>query len=103
MNNFNRTWRKKEVKKSEIVAAVADVTDLSRKEAEQAVDIVFDKITEALADGDKVVISGFGTFEVRTRAGRTGRNPRTGEEIKVPAQKTPAFKSGKILKDAVNK
>jgi len=91
------------VKKSEIVAAVADATELSRKDAEKAVDLVFDKITEALADGDKVVISGFGTFEVRKRAGRTGRNPRTGEEIVVPEQKTPAFKSGKILKDAVNK
>ncbi len=91
------------MKKSEIVAAVADATELSRKDAEKAVDLVFDKITEALADGDKVVISGFGTFEVRKRAGRTGRNPRTGEEIVVPEQKTPAFKSGKILKDAVNK
>ncbi len=89
--------------KSEIVAAVADATELARRDAEKAVDIVFDKIIEALADGDKVVISGFGTFEVRKRAARTGRNPRTGEEITVPEQKTPAFKSGKGLKDAVNK
>ena len=91
------------MKKSEIVAAVADATDLARRDAEKAVDLVFDKIVEALADGDKVVISGFGTFEVRVRSGRTGRNPRTGEEIVVPEQKTPAFKSGKILKEAVNK
>lgn len=91
------------MKKSEIVAAVADTLELSRRDAEKAVDVVFDSIVEALADGDKVVISGFGTFEVRTRVARSGRNPRTGEEINVPAQKTPAFKVGKILKDAVNK
>lgn len=91
------------MKKSEIVAAVADTLELSRRDAEKAVDVVFDSIAEALADGDKVVISGFGTFEVRTRVARSGRNPRTGEEINVPAQKTPAFKVGKILKDAVNK
>ena len=56
-----------------------------------------------LKKGEKVVLSGFGTFEVRTRVARSGRNPRTGEEIKVPAQKTPAFKVGKLLKDAINK
>lgn len=91
------------VKKSEIVAALADTLDLNRRDAEKAVDVVFDTIADALAAGDKVVISGFGTFEVRTRVARTGRNPRTGDEISVPAQKTPAFKVGKILKDAVNK
>jgi DNA-binding protein HU-beta len=91
------------VKKSEIVAAVADALELSRRDAEKAVDVVFDSISDALAEGDKVVISGFGTFEVRTRVARSGRNPRTGEELSVPAQKTPAFKVGKILKDAVNK
>ncbi|MCR5112496.1 MAG: HU family DNA-binding protein [Acholeplasmatales bacterium] len=91
------------MKKSEIVAALADTLDLNRRDAEKAVDVVFDTIADALAAGDKVVISGFGTFEVRTRVARTGRNPRTGDEISVPAQKTPAFKVGKILKDAVNK
>ena len=91
------------MKKSEIVAALADTLDLNRRDAEKAVDVVFDTISDALAAGDKVVISGFGTFEVRTRVARTGRNPRTGDEISVPAQKTPAFKVGKILKDAVNK
>ena len=91
------------MKKSEIVAALADTLDLNRRDAEKAVDVVFDTIADALAAGDKVVISGFGTFEVRTRVARSGRNPRTGEEISVPAQKTPAFKVGKILKDAVNK
>ena len=73
------------MKKSEIVAAVADTLEVSRRDAENAVDVVFNSIVEALAKGDKVVISGFGTFEVRTRVARTGRNPRTGEEISVPA------------------
>lgn len=89
--------------KSEIVAMVADKIDVSRRDAEIAVDTFLDAICEALAEGDKVVISGFGTFEVRTRVARTGRNPRTGEEISIPEQKTPAFKAGKMLKDSVNK
>ena len=89
--------------KSEIVATIADELDVTRKDAERAVDTVFKMISDALADGDKVVISGFGTFEVRTRVEREGRNPRTGEIVKVPQQKTPAFKAGKVLKDAVNK
>ena len=89
--------------KSEIVATIADELDVTRKDAEKAVDTVFKMITQALEDGDKVVISGFGTFEVRTRVAREGRNPRTGEIVYVPAQKTPAFKAGKVLKDAVNK
>lgn len=87
--------------KTDIVAAVADKLDLTRKEAEIAVDTVFGEITEALKNGDKVAIFGFGNFEVRTRAERTGKNPRSGEEITIPAQKTPAFKAGKVLKDAV--
>ncbi|MBQ9520110.1 MAG: HU family DNA-binding protein [Acholeplasmatales bacterium] len=91
------------MKKSEIVAKLADLNDLSRKDAEKVVDDFVEIISQALAEGDKVVLSGFGTFEVRTRVARTGRNPRTGEEINVPAQKTPAFKVGKMLKDAVNK
>lgn len=89
--------------KSEIVAVVADDLDVTRKDAENAVDTVFKMITDALAEGDKVVISGFGTFEVRERVAREGRNPRTGEIVKIEAQRTPAFKAGKVLKDAVNK
>ena len=89
--------------KSEIVAAVADELDVTRKDAERAVDKIFDLITMALQDGDKVVISGFGSFEVRERAQREGVDPRHGEPIVIPAQKTPAFKAGKGLKDAVNK
>jgi len=91
------------LKKSEIVASLADSNDLSRGKAEKVVDDLLDLIAEALAKGDKVVLSGFGTFEVRTRVARSGRNPRTGETIDVPEQKTPAFKVGKLLKDAVNK
>lgn len=89
--------------KSEIVAVVADELDVTRKDAERTVDKIFELITQALEDGDKVVISGFGSFEVRERAQREGKDPRTGETITIPAQKTPAFKAGKSLKDAVNK
>lgn len=87
--------------KSEIVAAVADQVNLTRKDAELAIDTFLEAICEGLANGEKVVISGFGTFEVRNRVARSGRNPRTGEEIVIPGQKTPAFKAGKLLKDAV--
>ncbi len=87
--------------KSEIVAMVADKMNLTRKDAEGAIDAFLEAICEGLSNGDKVVISGFGTFEVRDRVARSGRNPRTGEEIIIPGQKTPAFKAGKLLKDAV--
>ncbi len=88
--------------KSELVAIVADKADLTRKQAEVAIDAVLEGIRDGLKEGEKVVLSGFGTFEVRTRAARTGRNPRTGEDITIPEQKTPAFKAGKMLKDSVN-
>ena len=91
------------MKKSELVAQLADSNDLSRRQAEKVIDDFLDLIADELAKGEKVVLSGFGTFEVRTRVARSGRNPRTGEEINVPEQKTPAFKVGKLLKDAVNK
>ena len=87
--------------KSEIVAAVADKANLTRKDAEIAVEAFLDCIAEGLANNEKVVLSGFGTFEVRERVERTGRHPRTGETITIPGQKTPAFKAGKVLKDAV--
>ncbi len=89
--------------KTELVAAVAAKAELSKKDAEAAVAAVVASITDALADGDKVSLVGFGTFEVRERAARTGQNPRTGEKIKIKAAKAPAFKAGKALKDAVNK
>lgn len=87
--------------KTELVAAVAAKAELSKKDAEAAVKAVVDSISEALADGDKVALVGFGTFDVKTRAARTGKNPRTGEQIEIPASKVPSFKAGSALKDAV--
>ena len=88
--------------KAELIDAVASSADLSRASATQAVDAVVDTITERLRKGDSVTLVGFGTFEVRDRAARMGRNPQTGEEIQIKASKAPAFKAGKALKDAVN-
>ncbi|MBR0320605.1 MAG: HU family DNA-binding protein [Clostridia bacterium] len=88
--------------KTELVAALAAKTELSKKDAEKALNAVVETITEALKAGDKVALVGFGTFEAKERPARVARNPRTGEEIKVEASKTPAFKAGKALKDAVN-
>lgn len=87
--------------KTDLVAAVAAKTELSKKDAETAVSAVFEAVTEALKDGDKVALAGFGTFDVKTRAARTGLNPRTKETIQIPATKVPFFKAGKPLKDAV--
>ena len=89
--------------KTELIAAVADKAELSKKDAEKALNAVVASITEALEKQDKVQLVGFGTFEVRARNARTGKNPRTGEEIKIAASKVPAFKAGKALKDTVNK
>jgi DNA-binding protein HU-beta len=89
--------------KTELVAAIADKAELSKKDAEKALNAFVSSVTDALAKQDKVQLVGFGTFEVRTRNARTGKNPRTGEEIKIPASKVPAFKAGKALKDTVNK
>ena len=87
--------------KTELIAAVAEKTDLSKKHADAAVSAVLGAITDALTAGDKIQLVGFGTFEVRNRAAKQGRNPRTGETMTVPASKVPAFKAGKALKDAV--
>jgi DNA-binding protein HU-beta len=88
--------------KAELTAAIVKKTGVTKKDAEKAIAALTEVITETLAEGDKVQIVGFGGFEVRTRPARVARNPRTGEEIKVEASKTPAFKAGKALKDAVN-
>lgn len=88
--------------RAELVASVADKAGLDRKKADKAVGAVFDTIKQALVEGDKVQMIGFGTFEIRDRSARKGRNPRTGEEIDIPASKLPSFKAGKSLKDAVN-
>ena len=87
--------------KTELVAAVAAKAELSKKDAEAAVNAVFDSVKDALAEGDKVSLIGFGTFSVKNRAARTGLNPRTKETIEIPESKVPAFKAGSALKDAV--
>ena len=88
--------------KSDLIDAVAGDADVSKAEAARVVDAVIDSITRALKKGDTVTPVGFGTFQVRERAARSGRNPKTGETIKIDASKNPAFKAGKALKDAVN-
>ncbi len=85
--------------KAELVSNVAERTDLTKKDAEKAVAAVLDTIGEALTKGDKVQLVGFGTFEVRERAARKGRNPQTGKELDIPATRVPVFKAGKALRD----
>ncbi|MFR5684163.1 MAG: HU family DNA-binding protein [Clostridia bacterium] len=89
--------------KSDLVAAIAAKTGETKKSAEATVNAFVDVVTETLVKGDKVQLVGFGSFEVRKRAARKGRNPQTKEEIKIPASKAPVFKAGKALKDLVNK
>lgn len=88
--------------KSELIDAVAGGAELSRADATRATDAVLDNIIAALGKGDQVVLAGFGTFSVRERAARAGRNPQTGETIQIKASKSPGFKAGKAFKDAVN-
>ena len=88
--------------KTDLIDAVASEADVSKAEAARVVDALIDSITRALKKGDTVTLVGFGTFQVRERAARSGRNPKTGETIKIDASKNPAFKAGKALKDAVN-
>ena len=89
--------------KTELVAAVAEKAEISKKDADSAVNAVIESIIEAVASKDKVQIVGFGTFEARERKEKIGKNPRTGEEIKIAASVVPAFKAGKALKDMLNK
>ena len=89
--------------KTELIDAIAASAELSKKDATSALNATVKAITDALVAGDKVSLVGFGTFETRERAARTGRNPQTGKTIKIKASKAPAFKAGKALKDAVNK
>lgn len=88
--------------KTELVNSVADKTALSKKDAEKAVSAVFETLTQTLAQGDKISLVGFGTFEVKESAEKTGRNPKTGEAITIAASKKPKFTAGKALKEAVN-
>ncbi len=88
--------------KTELIAAVAEKSGLSKKDADKAVNATFQAVTDALKDGEKVSLVGFGTFEVRDRPARKGHNPLTGAEIDIAASKSPAFKAGKALKDSIN-
>ena len=88
--------------KAELTAAIVKKTGFTKKDAEKAIAAVTDVITETLAAGEKVQIVGFGAFETKVRAERMGRNPKTGEDIPIPATKVPVFKAGKALKDAVD-
>ena len=89
--------------KTELIAAVAEKAEISKKDAEKAVKALVDTITEEMVKGEKVQLVGFGSFETKERNARIGRNPRTKEEIEIPASRVPAFKAGKALKDAVAK
>ena len=91
------------MKKTELIAAIAEQSGLTKKDAEAALNATLDTITKAVAEGDKIQLTGFGTFEQRQRNARTGVDPRTGNSIDIPASKVPAFKAGKAFKDIVNK
>ena len=89
--------------KAELISAIAEKTELSKKDSEKALNAVVNVITDTLAKGDKIQLVGFGTFETRDRKAREGINPQTKKKIKIPATKVPAFKAGRALKDAVAK
>jgi len=89
--------------KAELIAVVAEKSGLSKKDSEKAVSALIDAVTESLQSGDKVQLVGFGVFEVKARAARMGRNPKTKEQIKIAASKVPVFKAGKAFKDAIDK
>lgn len=89
--------------KAELIAAVAEKTGLSKKDTEKAVNAAFDTIVDTLVSGEKVQMVGFGVFDIKERGERVGRNPKTREEIKIPASKVPVFKAGKAMKDAIAK
>lgn len=88
--------------KTELISELAQKVNMTKKDAEKVVNAFFSTVEDALKSGDKVQLIGFGTFEVRERQARKGRNPQTGEEISIPAARVPAFKAGKALKDAVD-
>ncbi len=89
--------------KTELITKIAEKSGLSKKDSEKALNATFDSITGALSEGDKVQLIGFGSFEVKSRAARIGRNPKTKETMQIPASKSPVFKAGKALKDDVSK
>ena len=87
--------------KTDLIDAVAGKTSLSKKDAEHVLDAAIDYVTQTLKKGEKLTISGFGSFDVSARVARTGRNPKTGEAIQIPASKNPRFKAGKVLKETI--
>ncbi len=89
--------------KAELIASIADKSGMTKKDSEKALNAFMESVNDALMKGEKVQLVGFGTFEVRERSERKGRNPRTQEEMVIPASKAPVFKAGKALKDALNK
>lgn len=89
--------------KTELIAAMAEATGLTKKDSEKALNAAVESITAALAKGDKVQVSGFGSFEVKEREARVGRNPQTGESMEIPASRVPSFKASKTLKDSIAK
>lgn len=89
--------------KAELISVMAEKSGLTKKDSEKALNSFIEAVEEALVKGDKVQLVGFGTFEVRERSARKGRNPQTGEEIDIPAASVPAFKAGKALRDSINK
>ena len=101
-NLLTRQARGKKLNKSELVDHVAESADIPKATAARAVEAAIEGITSSLSDGESVALGGFGTFLVRERAARAGRNPKTGEAIQIAAAKVPAFKAGKALKDALN-
>jgi len=101
-DNQEHTTGDDKMNKAELIDKVAAAAELNKASATRAVEAVLDGISATLKNGEQVTLSGFGTFSVTTRAARTGRNPRTGESIAIPASKNPKFKAGKGLKDAVN-
>lgn len=88
--------------KSDLIDAIASAADIPKAAAGRALDATLDTVSETLTNGEQVVLVGFGTFSVKERAARTGRNPRTGDPIDIPAARIPSFKAGKALKEAVN-
>jgi DNA-binding protein HU-beta len=91
------------VNKADLISVMAEKSGLTKKDSEKALNAFVDAVQQALVEGDRVQLVGFGTFEVRERSARKGRNPQTGEEIDIPAASVPAFKAGKALKEAINK
>ena len=89
--------------KADLISVMAEKSGLTKKDSEKALNAFVDAVQQALVEGDRVQLVGFGTFEVRERSARKGRNPQTGEEIDIPAASVPAFKAGKGLKEAINK